>query len=315
MGEKVKGCEKMASKIDWCELQIKTTREAEEVVNGVLYEMGISGVVIEEKRREDDEDSLEKSFMDSIRIKCYLPCDDFFDSKIEEIKTALAKLCEFGFYIDENDIEIKKLEENWLEAWKSFFKPKKIQNIVIKPTWENYQRQENGEVIIELDPEMAFGTGLHPTTEGCLKFIQMYMPEKARVLDLGAGSGILSIACAKLGAKKVYAYDISPEAYKVTKKNAEVNNVEEQLLVFKKDIVNESFFHEVDFALGNLNTKALLALFRKLGANIIPGEIFVASGIIVARRENIINEAAKNNFKVINEEAKKEWLTLVLKKE
>ncbi|UMZ73074.1 50S ribosomal protein L11 methyltransferase [Natranaerofaba carboxydovora] len=300
----------MSNDKKWAELTIKTNRMAEEAVNNILYQYGINGVVI----REDSESMGKDVFSEPILIKSYLPYDTFLENKLDELRTRILKLNKYGFQIGENDIIIKFLDENnWLESWKSFFKPKIIGSVVIKPTWEEIPSKSEDKIVIELNPEMAFGTGLHPTTEACLKFIQSCLTPGETVLDLGSGSGILSIAAAKLGARKAYAYDIAPEAYKVTQNNAELNEVYDRIEAKKCDVTKVKY-PEVNLVVANLHTKILLNLFDKIYSSILSEGHLIVSGIIDSRREDIVGEATKSGFSVIDEVVKKEWLTLLLKK-
>lgn len=294
----------------WLEVSIKTNRQAEEALNNVLIEFGINGVVI----REDDILNKYDVFEEPILVKCYLPYDNFLENTLDEMRIRILGLNDYGFSIKEDDMTFSILDEkNWLESWKEFFKPMSIGRVTIKPTWEEIETLKRDEILIELNPEMAFGTGLHPTTKACIKFVQSYMSFGDEVIDLGVGSGILSIACVKLGAKKVYAYDISPEACKVTAKNAELNGVGEQIEVYECDVI-ESSYPKVGFVLANLNSNVLFRLFKIINPFIKPGGYLIVSGIIISKRKEILTKAQNNGFIMEDEKIEKEWLTLVLKR-
>lgn len=311
----------MTGETKWCEVNIRTDREAEEAVSYVLDELGISSVVIQSREDNCCNEDCNEGYNEDINVfnipvlvKCYLPCDDFLAGKLGLIKQKIIELGELGFEVDENCVDTHELEDDWQENWKKFFETKRVSKVLIKPTWEELFSLEEDEVVIELEPGMAFGTGLHPTTEACLRFIQLYLSPEDRVLDLGCGSGILSIACAKLGAEVVHSYDFSPEACRVTEKNARLNKAEDKIKVYEVDI-NKTAYPCADIIVGNLNTKEHLKLFNYLSPYLNRGGFFILSGVIEHKRDCIVNEASAKGFKLVKEEIKREWLTLVLKKD
>ena len=197
----------------WSELSIHTTNEAVEPISNILHEAGASGVVI-----EDSEDLIkvhENEFgeiydldpsdfpVDGVIIKAYLPVTSFLGETVEEIKLAITNLINFDINIGANEVSISEVnEEEWATAWKKYYHPVKISNrFTIVPTWEMYEPVDSDELIIELDPGMAFGTGTHPTTVMSLQALEKYITKDSTVIDVGTGSGVLAIGAAMLGAK------------------------------------------------------------------------------------------------------------------
>lgn len=189
----------------WSELSIHTTNEAVEAVSNILHEAGASGVVIEDsdelgREREDlfgEIYSLNPDDfpVDGVRVKAYLAETSFLLETVEEIKLAINNLTNFDIDLGHNVVSVQEVdEEDWATAWKKYYHPVKISNrFTIVPTWEDYERVNTDELIIELDPGMAFGTGTHPTTVMCLQALEKTVQTDSSVIDVGTGSGVLSI--------------------------------------------------------------------------------------------------------------------------
>lgn len=198
----------------WTELSILTTNEAVEAISNILHEAGASGVVIEDstelgKERVDQFGEIyalnPNDYPTSgVVVKAYLPASSFLAETVEEIKLAIANLSNFDINIGENNFTTTEVnEEDWATAWKQYYHPVKIsERFTIVPTWEDYTPVNTDELMIELDPGMAFGTGTHPTTVMCLQALEKVVKPDDVVVDVGTGSGVLAIAAAMLGAKK-----------------------------------------------------------------------------------------------------------------
>ncbi|WP_276628695.1 50S ribosomal protein L11 methyltransferase, partial [Terrisporobacter hibernicus] len=190
--------------MNWTEVTVKTTTEAVEAISNILLEERCGGVMIEDpkdflfqKKNELDWDYVEeevfnKSNQDGVLIKTYIPEERNVLELVETIKAKISLLPSFGLDIGEGTVSLSDVNESdWANEWKKYYKPTKIgQKIVVKPTWEDYDKQE-GDLIIELDPGMAFGTGTHETTSMCIRELEKYVDESKRVFDIGCGSGIL----------------------------------------------------------------------------------------------------------------------------
>lgn len=197
----------------WSEISIHTTQEAVEAISNILHEAGAGGVVIEDpfdltKERDTQFGEIYELNPDDypeegVVIKAYLPVNSFLGETVEAIKEAINNLMLYNIDVGRNKVTISEVnEEEWATAWKKYYNPVKIsERFTIVPTWETYERVSTDELIIELDPGMAFGTGTHPTTVMCIQALEKCVQSGDTVIDVGTGSGILSIAAAMLGAK------------------------------------------------------------------------------------------------------------------
>lgn len=306
----------------WIEVKIKTTTEAVEAVSNILYDVGVGGVVIEDSndpifKEKDigdwdyiDETLLEEKF-DGAIVKGYLPEGEDLLDKIELIKDNVEKIPLFNLDKGSGEVTTSDVfEEDWENAWKKYYKPKKIgEYVVIKPTWEAYDPKEN-EIIIELDPGMAFGTGTHETTMMCVQQLEKYVDDHSVVFDIGCGSGILSIAAAKLGAKKVVAVDMDGVAAQVSQRNAKDNQVADIVEVKKGNLMDvvEGRAHVI---VANIIADVIKILAPDVPAYLERNGIFISSGIILDKLEEVKNALVKNGFKIIAVKEMGEWAAIV----
>ena len=228
----------------WTEISILTTNEAVEAVSNILHEAGASGVVIEDSGELTREriDQFGEIYAlnpsdfpkNGVIVKAYLSATSFLAETVEEIKAAITNLINFDINIGENLLSISEVnEEDWATAWKKYYHPVKIsERFTIVPTWEDYTPVSTDELIIELDPGMAFGTGTHPTTVMCLQALEKVVKQGDSVVDVGTGSGVLSVGAALLGASQVHALDLDLVAVNAAKENVELNKVDHVVEVF-----------------------------------------------------------------------------------
>ena len=227
----------------WTELSIYTTNEAVEPISNILHEAGAGGVVIEDSQDlkkekkgsfgeiyEWDTDSFPE---EGVRLKAYLPVNSFLGETISEIKQAITNLISYDIDIGLNKITLTEVnEEDWATAWKKYYKPVKVsERITITPTWEEYNKESANEIVIELDPGMAFGTGTHPTTVLSIQALERHIRKGNQVMDVGCGSGVLSIASILLGAEHVLALDLDDVAVQTTKANMKVNHLVNEIKI------------------------------------------------------------------------------------
>ncbi|MGI6425303.1 MAG: 50S ribosomal protein L11 methyltransferase [Tepidanaerobacteraceae bacterium] len=223
--------------MNWVELKVKTTTEAIEAVSNIFYEAGVTGVVIEDPKiflRPHDSD--EWDYMDIpedldfevAHVTGYLIEDSSLAERTQVIKDRIKQLPSYGLNIGKGEVALTTISEaDWSEAWKKYYKPTQIgKRLVIKPSWEAYTPKSD-EVIVELDPGMAFGTGTHESTILCLEILEKYIKDDVTVIDVGCGSGILSLAAGKLGAKQILAIDNDDNAVRIARENAKRNDLDE----------------------------------------------------------------------------------------
>jgi ribosomal protein L11 methyltransferase len=294
----------------WIEVSIITTIEALEAVANILYEAGVTGVVIEDW---ESNMSYAEISEDKAIVKGYLPLDSTTSEKIQEIRESVDRLAEYNLTKGKGEIKLTEIsDEDWAESWKKYYKPIKVgEKIVVKPTWEDYQ-PVGGEIIIELDPGMAFGTGTHETTRMCLEVLEDNVKHGDLVIDVGCGSGILSIAAAKLGAGKVIGLDVDRVAVNIAKENIRLNCVEEVVEIKEGDLL-EGISLKGDIVISNIVTDVIKKLAPKVPLNLRTGGIFIASGIIKERIMEVRKAVEKNGFDIIEEKEKGDWITIICK--
>lgn len=309
----------------WTEVSIKTTTEAVEAVTNIFYDAGVNGVAIEDPKdfifmdQEDaawdyvDEALLTREYEGAI-VKGYLPATADLIDKIELIRKGVELLPQFGLDIGIGEITtIEVSEEDWSSSWKQYYKPVKIsEKIVIKPSWEEYQGNED-EIILELDPGMAFGTGTHETTMMCIIAQEKYIKENSIVFDIGCGSGILSIAAAKLGAERVIAVDLDETAVAVTHKNVAINNVED-IVAIKHGNLMDTINEQADVVVANIIADIIILLAKDIPRFLKEEGIFITSGIILDKIDAVKEGLEANNLEILEVNKMGEWAAIVSRK-
>lgn len=311
--------------MNWTEVTIKTTTEAVEAISNILMEERCGGVMIEDpkdflfqKKNELDWDYVEeevfnKSGQDGVLIKTYIPEERNVLELIETVKARIALLPSFGLDIGEGSVSLSNVNESdWANEWKKYYKPTKVgKKIVVKPSWEEYEKQE-GDLIIELDPGMAFGTGTHETTSMCIRELENYVDETKTVFDIGCGSGILAIAAAQLGAKEVVAGDLDEVAVKVSKENCEINNVSDKVVV-KHGSLFEVVDSKADVIVANIIADIIKILAKDVSKFLKDDGVFISSGIILAKIDEVCEALEENGFEIVKVERLGEWSAIVSK--
>jgi len=285
---------------------------ATDLIADVFYEFGLQGVVVDDPQIEPIEVRVEEAIgrPEHHAITGYIHQDGQADSrcKILELKLGQLKISHNLIY----RLTYKEIDEqDWAHAWKAYFWPQKITpNIVVKPTWRDYQANGN-EIIIELDPGMAFGTGTHPTTALCVAMIEKYLPRNGTFLDVGAGSGILMIAAEKLGAASLCGIDKDELAVEIAAENLKLNNVDPAKYCLKSgnliDEINESY----DFIAANIFSHVIIELLKDIEKVLAVGGIFVCSGIIDENKSSVISAMVEAGFDIFETATKEEWVAIV----
>lgn len=199
--------------------------------------------------------------------------------------------------------------DEWKDKWKEHFKPTRVtEHLVIKPTWETYTAKE-GELILEIDPGMAFGTGTHETTSMCLSLIEKYRKEGFHVLDVGCGSGILSIGAALLGSPQVLGVEIDADAVRVAWENVKQNHVEDRVTVMEGDLMKGVDF-QADIIVANLMADLVIKLSEQVQSHLKDGGIYLSSGILIEKKELVTNALEKIGFTVLEIMEKGEWCAI-----
>ncbi|WP_026689190.1 50S ribosomal protein L11 methyltransferase [Alteribacter aurantiacus] len=309
----------------WSEISIHTTQEAVEPVSNIMHEAGASGVVLEDPgdlTREWDTTygevyqlSPDDYPTEGVILKAYLPVNSFLGETVDEIKEAINNLVVHDIDLGQNTVTVSEVNEaEWATAWKKYYKPVKVSNkITITPTWEEYERVSDDELIIELDPGMAFGTGTHPTTVLCIQALEKYMNEGDRVLDVGTGSGVLSIACAKLGAKEVLALDLDEVAVNSARINTKLNKVQDVVTVKQGNLL-EGVQEKPELIVANILAEVIVRMTDDAFEQLQPGGTLITSGIIKGKKELVKDSLINSGFTISETIEMEDWLSIVAKK-
>ncbi|EHL11199.1 50S ribosomal protein L11 methyltransferase [Peptoanaerobacter stomatis] len=310
--------------MNWNEISVSTTTQATEIISNIFIEIGSKGVMIEDPSdfyyQTKDElawDYIEKEVFDygheDVKIIGYFSQEEDIEQKINDLKKRLLKLGDIGVELGTLEISKKIIyQKNWENEWKKYFKTQKIsKNIVIKPSWENYEKQAD-EKIIEIDPGMAFGTGTHETTKMCINAIEKYIKSEDILIDIGCGSGILSIAGAILGAKKVIAVDLDKLAVKISKENVELNNYQD-IIEVRHGNLTDVITEKADIIVANIIADAIVMLSENIKDFMKEDAYFISSGIINEKADYVKENLIKNGFEIIEHNNDKEWNCIVAK--
>lgn len=307
----------------WIEVRVITKSEALEPISGIFYSLDCKGVAIEDP--EDitgrDQGPLTWDFADInvlehkgkvAVVKGYFSEEDNIPSILSFIEEKLNEIKKLGIDVGEGRIEHEEMhEEDWANNWKKYYKPTLIgEKIVIKPIWEEYKGEDN-QLIVELDPGMAFGTGEHETTRMCIKALEKYIKKDSTVFDVGCGSGILAIVAAKLGAKSVVGVDLDPVAVESAKENISYNNVNNIEILHGNllDVVDG----KADIVVANIIAEVICILTEDVSKAINKGGYFITSGIIHDRVKMVEDKLIECGFEVVNIEKDGEWNCIIAK--
>ncbi|MDO5521088.1 MAG: 50S ribosomal protein L11 methyltransferase [bacterium] len=316
----------------WTKYTLKTTTEAIDLISYMLDELGVDGIEIEDKQPLTAEEKAQMfvdilpdpEFDDHIAtIRFYRDPEEDGTELIENVKAGLEELKQFVDIGEAMTIEKDETEDiDWINNWKEFWKPFRADDhIMIKPTWETLEDAKEDDLVVEIDPGIAFGTGTHETTKLCIRAVREYVNNSTRLLDVGCGSGILSIIGLLLGAKEAFAIDIDPAAVTATLENAGFNNIDmnKYKVIAGNIIEDEAIQQEVgiecyDVVVANILADVIIPLSAEVGKHLIPGGIFITSGIIDMKKEEVKEALIKNGFEMVEERSMKDWNCLIARK-
>lgn len=330
----------------WTKMTIDTTTEAVDLLSAFLDEMGVEGIMIEDNVPLTEEEK-EAMFVDiplvageddgTARVSCFI--DDSFDIDTlrADIAAELTRLKEF-IPVGSMNITLSNTEDkDWINNWKQFFKPFRLyDNIVIKPTWETLEDVKEGDMVVEIDPGIAFGTGSHETTRLCIGQLKKYLKPGDTVFDVGSGSGILSIISSMLDAGFVHGMDIDEVAVRASIENARINNIPEDKLKFScgnllsdnyigrgttfeldKSQIKESVHIEADrqydIVVANILADVIIPLSGVIKPFLKKDGYFITSGIIEDKEEAVKEAMTANGFTIIDVVHMNEWVSIIAK--
>ena len=299
----------------WIEAKVvfdaEDKRLAGELISNLFFEFDLQGVAEEDPTAEPIEGWAEDSIgrPEQHAIVGYFPKDRQVKKRCQVLEKRLALLKENAAILYR--VSYKELnEEDWAEAWKAFFTPQKIgREMVVKPTWCAY-RADPDDIVLELDPGMAFGTGTHPTTALCIKLIEDYLNTGDSVLDIGTGSGILMIAAGKLGAGLMCGVDKDTVAVEVAAANLKLNEIDPQSYSLRNGNLLEGIDDKYDFIVANIFTHVILELLDDLPEVMAKGGIFVCSGMFEKNKNLVVGKMKTLGFEILEIREQEEWAAI-----
>ncbi|SHI37882.1 [LSU ribosomal protein L11P]-lysine N-methyltransferase [Clostridium cavendishii DSM 21758] len=307
----------------WVEIRVITKSEALEPISGIFYGLDCKGVAI-----EDPEDILGREqgpltwdFADinilehkgkAAVVKGYFSEEDNIEEIVAFVKEKVQEIKDLGIDVGEGLVEAEKMfEEDWANNWKKYYKPVKVgERIVVKPIWEEYE-VKNDELVLELDPGMAFGTGTHETTRMCIQALEKFVEADSTVFDVGCGSGILAIAAAKLGSKKSIGVDLDPVAVDSAKENVGFNNLDNIEILYGNLV--EVIDGKADIVVANIIAEVICILIDDVKRVLKENGMFITSGIIHDRVTMVTEKLQASGFEVVEINKDGEWNCIVAK--
>ena len=275
----------------WAQVTITTSQEASDAVTNYLFERDATGIEIR--------DTLSSNSL-SVTLISYFPTDDLIGEQVQDLRDFLASLTDAGIDTHPAQVTLRSIEEdNWSEQWRSAFPPQKIgKRLVIAPTWDAIV-PEPSEILIRLDPGMAFGTGQHATTQLALELLEAAIKDSDVVADIGTGSGILGIAAAKLGAKRVDAVDLDATTIPIAQSNIQLNEVGSVIRLYQGDGLNVLEKQKYPLIVANIVTKVILPMIPRCPEFLEPSGRLILSGILVQEASQVEAQLSENGFRVL----------------
>ena len=315
----------------WNKYTLTTTAEAEDMISSMMMEAGIEGIEIEDKVPLSESDK-SQMFVDILpegpaddgvaRISFYLEPDQDNAAILAAVEEGLEEIRSWGVDVGTGTIEASQTEDkDWINNWKQYFHQFYVDDILIKPSWEEVKPEDREKLLIQIDPGTAFGTGMHETTQLCIRQIKKYVKPDTVLLDVGTGSGILSIAALKLGAKFACGTDLDPCAITAVKENMEVNGVEEdKYTVMLGNIIDDKAVQEAvgyekyDMVVANILAEVLVPLTPVILGQMKPGALYITSGIIDDKEETVVKAVKDAGLEVLEVNHQGEWVSVTARK-
>jgi ribosomal protein L11 methyltransferase len=284
---------------------------AADIIAGVFFDFDLQGVVVEDPKIEPAEPWAEDAVArpEAYAVVGYLPEDEHLDRRRRQLEQEVAALGNHLGLVYRFSYRAVD-DQNWAESWKAFFWPQKVgEKIVVKPSWRDYDLTP-GEIVIEIDPGMAFGTGTHPTTVLCLRLIEKWLQPGAAFLDIGTGSGILMAAAAKLGARRLCGGDRDGMAVRIAAENLRRNGVVQERILLAQGSLAAPFRGGFDLVCANILTHVILELLEDIPRVLRQGGIFICSGIITENEALVVDRMNANGFETLDILVKDGWVAI-----
>ncbi|ANZ61895.1 ribosomal protein L11 methyltransferase [Secundilactobacillus paracollinoides] len=314
--------------MDWTELSVTTTSEAVEAVSNILMTHGATGVQIDDvkdfEKLRDGHWEQEGKIIDvdeiphqltGAKVSAYFPETIFVPEIVPEITQQVQSLTKFGLAVAPATVETTAVDEtNWATAWKKYYHPVQVTRfLTVVPSWEKYEPQSSDERLIVLDPGMAFGTGTHPTTRLSLEALEMVIRGGERLIDVGTGSGVLSIAAKQLGVGDVRAYDLDQVAVDSAQKNLDLNPVAKDVKVAANNLLT-GITGQADIIVANILAEIIMPLIPQAWDLLPVHGYFVTSGIIAEKASDVIVAQEHQGFKIVQTLKMGDWFGVVAQK-
>ena len=315
----------------WNKYTLITTTEAEDLISSMMMDVGIEGIEIEDKVPLSEQDK-SQMFVDILpegpeddgvaRISFYLEPETDNAAVLAAVQKGLDEIRGWGIDVGAGTIEASQTEDkDWINNWKEYFHQFYVDDILIKPSWEEVQPKDRDKLLIQIDPGTAFGTGRHETTQLCIRQIRKYVTPETLLLDVGTGSGILSIAALKLGASYAFGTDLDPCAISAAVENREVNGIgEEQFQVMAGNIMEEETVKETagyekyHMVVANILAEVLLPLTPVVVKHMKKGGIYITSGIIEEKEDAVVNAVKETGLELLEVTRQGEWVSVTARK-
>lgn len=309
--------------MEWIELTIHTTTAGADLVSEALMQEGATGTMVEDRADIPDptkpngiweiiDPKLIEAMPEDVLVHAWFEPDASFADKLQALRLRMTELASSAA-MDMGTLDIGTAnvhDEDWSEVWKKFYKPFRAgHHLVVKPTWELYDAQP-GDKVIEIDPGMAFGSGTHETTGMCMELLEDALHGAERVIDVGTGSGILAIGAALLGAKEVTAIDIDPMAVKVARENIEHNGLQDKVTALEGNLLDHLDVM-CDLCVANIIADVICMFAAPLNDHIVPGGLFICSGIIKEREQDVVDALTAADYTILDIRRKGEWVAML----
>ncbi len=314
----------------WKKYTLKTTTEAEDIISNMMMEAGIEGIEIEDKIPLTEQEK-KQMFVDILPdppeddgvayISFYLESETDQEEMLKRVREGLEEISRYC-PIGEGAIRASETEDkDWINNWKQYFHQFYVDDILIKPSWEEIKPGDKDKLLIQIDPGTAFGTGMHETTQLCIRQLRKYLTAETELLDVGTGSGILSIVSLKLGAKHAAGTDLDVNAIQAVKENMEVNGIKpEQFAVTMGNLIDDKAvqdwagYGKYDIVVANILAEVLVPLTPVVTGHLKPGGVYITSGIIGDKEETVIRAVEESGFRVVEVCHQGEWVSVTARK-
>ena len=314
----------------WNKFTLKTRSEVEDIVISTLADVGIEGVEIQDKQplTESDKQQMFVDIMPDIPdddgiayLNFYLDVDEDKEKVLADVRAALAEMQEFLDLGECTITESETEDKDWINNWKQYFKQFYVDDILIIPSWEEVKPEDRDKMIIHIDPGTAFGTGMHETTQLCIRQLKKYVTKDTELLDVGTGSGILSIIALKLGARHAVGTDLDPCAVPAVEENKEVNGIPVEAfdmmignIIDDKEVQDKVGYEKYDIVTSNILADVLVPLTPVIVHQMKPGAVYITSGILDVKEEVVKEAVVAAGLEVVEVTHQGEWVSVTARK-